>query len=62
MDISPARQLGLSNSLNTTQLNKFLQELDNRLKKVEEQLNAESKNTIRRSRSSKGSGEDVSSS
>ena len=63
MDISPSRQLNLSNSLSSQQLKAYLQELDKRITNLEEGMNAaKTKDTVRRTRATKGSGKDVSSS
>ena len=63
MDISPARQLSLNNSLNEQQLKEYLKQLDMRLTALEENLNAPKKeHTVRRTGVNKASGKDVSSS
>jgi len=63
MDISPARQLSISNSLNEQQMKEYLQALDKRITALEENLNVpKTKDTIRRTRVNKDSGKDVSSS
>ena len=60
MNISPARQISLNNKLSGNQLNTYLQSLDQRISKLEESMNGtKPKDTVRRSRTTKGSGKDV---
>ena len=63
MEISPARQLSINNSLSVQQMKEYLKELDQRITALEENLNVpKTKDTIRRTRVNKASGKDVSSS
>lgn len=63
MDISPARQLNLNNSLSSNQVNNYLRDLEKRVTALEEKANgSKAKDAVRRTKPSKGSGSNVSSS